>query len=262
MHANPCLNIHPPEFYKKFNRLLTLDDLLKVAEIPEEDGDELRKAISILVWYFDSWLPACAGIEHYSPNVRYYKRAVSGKEVAPNRKVAYVPIAAEAFGRIILENCEEKWQHIIPKKAANANWKMPADNKNDPNKHKYYVTKWSDGSTGQVLNGGWKAEAVEKFGEHTQSIQEFRKEDKKKDKALSFYVGGLNAMRGWHKIQGDAPPTSSKRKRAPSLEKKVAMKKLPKVRDCFSDEEEDDFSMHSEIDGNEDEKDDAEDDLD
>ena len=240
------------DFYKKCNRLLTLDDLLTVAEIPEANRTKAEKTRrkekkDILLWYFDSWLPACAGIEHYSPTVRYYKRATHGTIVAPpDTKVALVPIESEAFGRLILENCEGKWKHVVPKKAADPTWSMPKDNKKDPKVHKYHVTKWSDGNNGQVKIGGWKNEAIQKFGDHTKSIEEFRNEERDKKGGKSFYAVGLKLMRDEHGISDEKYCGGKKRKRGVSLEPKIkVMPQLPAVTDHFSDEEEDDFTVHT-----------------
>jgi hypothetical protein len=213
--------------------------------IPKEDdtAEVQAEKQAILGWYFDSWLPACAGIEHYGPKVRYYHRATKGCPVLGGAKVAYVPIAAEALGLVIFENCEQKWKHIVPKKVKDPNWKVPTYNKSDKTTHKYHVTKWSDGSSGQVTCGGWKDEGVTKFGEHMKAIETFRAKDKK-DKH-KFYQFGLNLLRELHGVNDTkAPGLSGRKRKRPTLEKQAP--KIPTVNETFS-EDEDDFSMHSEV---------------
>ena len=133
----------------EFERPLTLKDVQEIAIIPPNTGRSREAKMKLVTWYADSWLPACAGTEHFSPLVCQFKRATAAAQVPGGHKVALVPIASEAFGLVVIENCEEKFKHSMLALAKDINWKMPKNLKSDPAARKYHATKWSD-STDKV----------------------------------------------------------------------------------------------------------------
>ena len=61
---------------------------------------------------------------------------------------------SEAFGRLMFENCRDKWIAIAPEKIKNEKWVIPGYDKKDNTTHKYHVTKYSDKNAGQVKGTG------------------------------------------------------------------------------------------------------------
>lgn len=229
---------------------MTAQQLQDVYKMKPTEGDNEEKAKAkkdFVTWYFDHWLPACAGVDHYGHTKRWYKKATAPVVVNMKLglKVPLVPMQAEALGFVIMENCESKWKHIVPKKAADPNWKVPVKSKDTA---KYHKTKWSDSNTGQVKGGGWHEDAVTQYSNHLTNIEKFRggeRKDEKDKKVTSFYTLGLEYVREKNQVQTDVHITSKKRKRSsPSLERKKPVA-IHKVKDSFSDDEEDAYSLQS-----------------
>ncbi len=230
------------EFYKEFGRPLVLEDLESMRDpVPEDEkSEEYAEKTKLLTWYFDSWLPATAGIEHYSSSRRCYFKATDPVEgVAPGRpRVAHVPVHAEAMALVLLENCQSKWAHIVPEKVKNPNWKVPAYKKSDKSTHKYNSTKWSDSKTGRIENGGWDAGAIKAFAARLKELDDFRRADKKKRGKDSFYKRGLTLLRKKHGTTEKMPPGDGKKKRGKKRKATTALESLvldiPDVEDSFS----------------------------
>jgi hypothetical protein len=150
-----------------------------VYDLPEENHPTYARKLLLLTWYVNDWLVKCAGYEHYGRNIRPYVLAVNTKMVE-GKKVPYVSQESEGFGRLLFENCREKWMHTLPHKCADESWTVPPLKKKDESTHKYHATKYSDSNTGQVKGSGWSPEAYIALGNHIEVIKKFRKEDKKK----------------------------------------------------------------------------------
>ena len=200
--------------------------------------DEKSDRRALVLWYFDHWLPAAAGVEAYGTAVRYYIRATKASNVKVGGKtMPVVPVQAEAFAMLVFKNCEMKWQHIIPKKAKDPSWEVPNYKKDDPSTHDYHKTRWSSAKTGKQKKGGWDDAAMLAFKELLTQFDRFRKADAKRNKEKNFYELGLKLMRQEHGITEDSPTPSNKRKaNTPSKAPKVASKEieLPEIEDDFS----------------------------
>ncbi len=224
-----------------------MEILLSVREgLPEDkESDEYKAKAKLLTWYFDSWLPACAGIQHYGPHRRCYYRATKAvKDGNPKHpKVAYVPLHSEALGVVMMMNCAPKWEHVIPKKAANRDWSVPAYSKKDKSTWKYNETLWSDNKSGKVVAGGWKEAAIKEFNAQLNSLKDFR--DKDKANGHKFYKSGLDLLKKKHGVTEDEPPAVGKRSRK---RKAGALEGCATPAITEVDEIEDDFSVHSEED--------------
>ncbi len=231
------------EFYKQFGKHLTVDILVSVREdLPEdEESDEYKEKEKLRTWYFDFWLPACAGNQHYGPHRRCYYRATKAvKDGNPQHpKVAYVPIHSEALGLVMMMNCAPKWKHVIPKKAENPSWSVPAYSKSDKNTWKYNKTVWSDNKSGKVVAGGWKEGAIIEFNAQLEILKKFRAADRANEH--KFYNSGLELLRKKHGVTEEEPAAVGKRRKrkAGALEDRAT----PKFTEV--DEIEDDFSVYS-----------------
>ena len=143
------------DWYRTNGTLPTLKEFLEVYILPEKDHPDYEKKATFLTRYCNEWLVKCAGNEHYGRTVRPYKMAVSSKKIKGFIKsVAIVAMESEAFGRLMFENCREKWMHMIPAKLKDDKWKIPAFDKEKVETHKYHITKFSDKNAGQIKGVG------------------------------------------------------------------------------------------------------------
>ena len=158
----------------------TLEDFTDVYNIPEKEDPSYQGKMDVLLWYIDVYLVACVGQTLYNNTNRFYL-LMSSPVVLPNEedRVPMVPVEAEAFGWLMLENCLEKWMIIVPTKAKNPNWKIPQYSKNDESTHKYYKTKWTDAKTGKDQGGGWDPASYRVLASYMTTIQNMREADKK-----------------------------------------------------------------------------------
>ena len=222
-------------FVKKFQRMPTLDDLKTVYDLPPDTDPKYNEKKDILLWYFDSYLPAAAGNKAYGPTVRYYKRSTKSVKIGGLR-LAVIPMQVEAFGILVFENCLPKWQHICPKKAEDPTWTVPKQKKDDPANDKYHVTKWSDGKIGQVQGGGWSQEGYDAFNHYLTHVSKIRADDKANSWTIHNFA--LQLMRTENGITEDAPAPSKKRKRGKNAQlaphNPGPKWDMPEVEDTFS----------------------------
>lgn len=192
----------------------TLDDLKNVFNIPEEDGPEKEKAEEFLLWYFDHWLPHCAGCEHYGPTICPYVLATDLKVLEDGTVMEDTPnvsLQGEAFGLTMMENCHTKWIAIFKWRDANG-WgigvTLPPYNKEDPTTHPLHVCKWSDCRNGKGT--GWKPEASVQHKQNCKYIDKLRRKDAKN--GGEKYALGKAAIRREHEITADTYSKKRKRK--------------------------------------------------
>lgn len=224
------------EWYKKHDSLPTLEDIKNVYNLPEDEEDATYNyKKDLLIWYMDVYLPYAVGVENYGPTVRYWKLPISSMEVDGVRK-PLCPRQGEAMGMLLYHNCLPKWTHICPEKAKDWEWKAPDYVKDDPETHKYHITEWSDGKSGQVTGGGWKPDAYVQFNVYNQHIRKIRKDDKANGWAKLRQ--GLKLMRNEHGITTKKYSKKRGRSTKPTREAPV-----------YVDIEEmsDEYSVHSDV---------------
>lgn len=168
-----------------------------VYDLPDEADDTYQAKKELLIWYLDVYLPYAVGVENYGPTVRYWKLPIQSMEIDGVKKPV-CPRQGEAFGLLVYHNCLPKWQHICPEKAKDWEWKAPEFDKHNPETHKYYITEWSDGKSGQVPGGGWKPAAYVQFNEYQKHVRNFRKADK--EAKWAKLKAGLMLLRAEHNI--------------------------------------------------------------
>ncbi len=158
----------------------TLEDFTDVYNIPKKTDPAYQGKIDVLFWYIDTYLVACAGLYLCSAYNRRYMK-MSEAVVLPNGdRVPVVPVEAEAFGWLMLQNCQAKWGTIVPLKVTDPNFKIPPYSKDNISTHQYHDTKWTDAKTGKDQGGGWDTSAYPVFGSYIKTIQAIREADKKK----------------------------------------------------------------------------------
>ena len=146
-------------------------------DLPEESDSSYEERKAFVIWYHDHFLPACAG-KDFKEEIRHFRMPVQMMTIAGENPGAHVTKESEALGLIIVENCYEKWTHIVPEKAKDDEWVIPAFKKSDRSTHKYHKTKWSDGRTGQVKGCGWSPEAYNALHQSIISVKKVRKDDR------------------------------------------------------------------------------------
>lgn len=120
----------------------------------------------LFVWWYDIWLTACAGHQFWKTDIRHYSRIIDKVALADGQQIANVTPQSEGFGLLLMENCQFKWKAMLPHKAKDSKWKVPAYKKDDKSTHVYHNTAFSDSKSGQVKGGGWKPEAFQTFNDH------------------------------------------------------------------------------------------------
>ena len=106
-------------------------------DLPEESDSSYEERKAFVIWYHDHFLPACAG-KDFKEEIRHFRMPVQMMTIAGENPGAHVTKESEALGLIIVENCYEKWTHIVPEKAKDDEWVIPAFKKSDRSTHKYH----------------------------------------------------------------------------------------------------------------------------
>ena len=154
-----------------------MEEVKDVYRFVKPNDESYGRKSKLFLWCVDKWLPAVAGFDCCGPKIRKFKMPTQNVEVMKGVKKIAVSTDSEAFGLVVLENCRDKWSHIIPKKHEDPDWKPPAYDKEKAETHKWCKTLWSDNKVGQVKGGGWAPEAYTKFVasryERSQNCTEF-----------------------------------------------------------------------------------------
>jgi hypothetical protein len=167
------------EFYNQHDSIPTVDDLLKVWDLCdqdlEEDGPEQQKMKALVIWYYDKWLPMVAGQKYWGDKMRLnFKHIPSDKvKIYGEEEKVLIPITTEAFGILVLDNCYDRWINTCE-------WKKDDPKRRVPKKGAESVqfgAKYTDSKVGQVKFGGWTPDAYTKFAEYIQKVQENRQAD-------------------------------------------------------------------------------------
>ena len=172
----------------------------------EEPENAIRK--ELFIWYFDQYLVAVLPREFWKEDIRCYKLLTDTIEIGGRQRVL-VSVTSEAFGLLMWENCHQKWiNYFRLKDEKGEKAKVPQGKEPGAEAH---LAKWSDGTDGQVLYGGWKDEAYDRFEELKKEIKAWRKaeeESGKKGQALA-----RKYMRLVHEKTGETPQEDKKSKR-------------------------------------------------
>lgn len=216
-------------FHHEHGYIPKAESLLNVWNLPSKaDKEAYDKAVVILIWYMDQFLPAAVGaLTVCGPRVRHYKKAVDRKNVN-GTQVTIVSVLSEAWALVCLRNCHEKWSHCADMKKQNPKWRIPVltkDNKSEVKK--YHKTIWSDGSSGQ--HSGWDPAAIKCLNEYTKSVKEFRAHDSKQNWAC--HKEALMLLRKHHNITGWE---HTKKKKRRTVEKEL--REYEDVMDCNDDD--------------------------
>ena len=103
--------------------------------------------MAFLLWYVDVYLPAAAGEGNYGATKRRYKMAIEKMEIRGKQRVL-VESMTEAYGWLILDNCNSKWENFLKEFSKNSSFKIPKYNKDDESTHPFHVTKYSEAHAG------------------------------------------------------------------------------------------------------------------
>ena len=152
---------------------------------PENDKQiDVKKAfdahMELLTWYMDSFLPMAVGLEFWGPTICPFhlmtdKALVEGDP--SGKEKVLVTVTSEAFGQLVYANCRDKWTHEFNyKKGKRKGTKCPKFDKDDKTTH-VYQNKWSSSQTGQLIGGGWAADALNYFIEALAKLQKIRQEE-------------------------------------------------------------------------------------
>ena len=203
--------------------------------IPDKTDPTYQHKIEKLLWYVDIYLPATAGLGICGKVDRSYKTMGEAVELPNKTRVPMVPVEAEAFGWLMLENCQEKWKLIVPMKAKNPRWSIPQFSKDDSSTHQYHNTKWTDPKTGKDQGGGWDTSAYPVFSSYIQTIQKIREDDKKNGFPVQKMC--LAMIREKHGITAEERPKKRRRRgdKKPKLAPAQEMNFVLQVKDEFDD---------------------------
>jgi hypothetical protein len=234
------------EWYKNHGEIVTVEQLRDVYNLPEKDNVEYAHKVDFLLWYMDCLLPAAAGASFDRTKRPYYRPTQTLPLYGKNRVI--VESTTEAFGWLLVENCQKKWEAIFPEWKKNSDWKIPKYRKDDRSTHPFHVTTFTEPTGGQGV--GWKPEARSALEKYKKEIHDFRtKDNKTKWKILNFCK---DLIRKHHGITASSP-ASKKRKRAPRAKAALSAEDFQDV----NDESDKEFSEHSEDSSGENEGDDG-----
>ena len=171
--------LHYTAFYDVHGKIPTADDLLQIwdccdldLELPDNDY-----AKSVVIWYYDRWLPVVAGTDWWNPQQCYFNILTDKVEIGPNGdKKVFVTSSTEAFGVLIMDNCHTKWVNEFEYRKNDAKRVLP---KGKDEGAELFKAKYTDSKNGQVKFGGWSQESFEAFQKYAEKIQKNRSSDKK-----------------------------------------------------------------------------------
>ena len=112
-------------------------------------------------WYVDELLPKLVAFANWGPNQKFHGHVST--HTHPGDDALCVPVNAEAFFMLILENCQVKWDYCARQKLKKAVINQKAVKWND--------TKYSSSRSGHNTFGGWNDEGRVRFGELQDIIQ-------------------------------------------------------------------------------------------
>ena len=206
----------------------SVDEIVKVFDIPPKDDCNYERKKELLLWYVDDLIPYCVGNDQWGKNTRRYNMMVS--PVLINGKAKPIVTAkGEAMCWTIYSNCYKKWVHICREIRADPTWKIPKFKRNNESTHQYYDTRWSDNCSGKVTRGGWKPEAFTVFNAYTKDISAFRLEDHRA--GWKKYRFAKNLLRKEHNVTATKYTGKRKRKSSPeATPRKFSAMMLVKLR--------------------------------
>jgi len=172
----------------------------------EDPSNSVAK--ELFIWYYDEYLPAVLPKEFWKEDIRYYKLLTDTITIAGKEKVL-VTVTAEAFGLLMWDNCHDKWCNFCNFKDQHGEKAAIPTGKEDG--AELHLAKWSDGKEGQVLYGGWKEEAYDRFEQIKKDIKAWRSADEQSGKLGQKLA--LKLMRVAHNKTGQTPADDKKGKR-------------------------------------------------
>lgn len=185
-------------------------------ELPEHS---LHK--ELLLWYVDRFLPVAAGKEYFGEEIRYYQRITSAIKVNGELRVA-VTVASEAFGLLVLDNCQQKWQNIFElKEKEGPNAVIPTKG---PVYEAKFKAKYTDSKCGRVKFGGWDKAAYAFYEETKGKVKEFRTVDAANAFDTQNYA--LQIVRKAHEITEDGPNKKRKRSKKSTAPAPVPVRRI------------------------------------
>jgi hypothetical protein len=108
-----------PEWYNVEKEVPSVDEIKTALKMTEYDLDkpENAKQKRLVIWYFDRWLPIAAGKEFWGDEIRYYHYPtdtiqITGNTPSSSGEKVLVTVSSEAFGLLVLENCEVRFDSI------------------------------------------------------------------------------------------------------------------------------------------------------
>ncbi len=160
------------------------EDETKEAKLERQNSPEQKKydrAVKILVWWMDSFMPYAVGLEFWGPNIRPFhlmtdKQFIEG-DVSGVEKVL-VTTTSEAFAYVLFKNCLTKWIADYQLKKKNKKATIPTYKKDNPSTHQHQ-NKWSNANSGSIPGGGWHRDALVYFKERMTAVGDFREKEEK-----------------------------------------------------------------------------------
>lgn len=209
----------------------TVDEALTAWDNVETDDPNFKYKTEFLLFWADHYLPAAAGFDFFGPNIRRYHHPFEMRTV-DGKKKPLVSVGSEAFGILLLENCTDKWNHIVPNKVNDHDWKVPLYKQKDETTHKYHKTKYSDKHAGQVAGGGWSSSAFTRLNELQQAVLKSRKVDAKAGYPVAKL--SLQLIRDTYKVSSLDHSTKRKRRKAnPAPCKAVDVVEIEEIEDDY-----------------------------
>lgn len=161
------------------------------------------KAKFTVLWFYDKFLPAIAGVKNFTPQERFYQRF---GDVNEEGKVI-MTVTNEAFGILLLDNFHSRW-------TAQLKWKVQYGKKakypEGDNMPAEFKSKWSDPASGQKQFGGWLRAGLKHFARLLNVTKKLRELDAEVG-CLQTFV--FEEVRKTHGITGDSYTPNKKGKR-------------------------------------------------
>ena len=173
-HHEELLNEGPDEA-RLIQVSADLDDYKQEVRQYKEAKRLRQGCIDLLIWYWEEWLPAVAGVEFWGVNTRLEKLPVD-KILLGEKKIVLINGATEGFGLLQYENSRDRWLQTFEWKDHNKGKRPPQYNRKKPETH-IFKSKWSDDQQGK--GSGWANEAYEVFVRRQNEIKAFRAEEAK-----------------------------------------------------------------------------------
>ena len=152
------------EWWAKHGKTPSVEEIFTMFNMDARqlDADTTGYNKELMLWYFDKYLPCVATKNTWEPEHRLEHFPTSLHDFHGMGQKIRVTNVQEAFGLLLLDNCEDKWPKMFQWKKDNPGRekRVPRGNKGEATA---FQAKYSNCNSGAKNYGGWAENTVDQF---------------------------------------------------------------------------------------------------